>query len=275
MSAIDPNLSPVLVIPGGGGATLPDDPAAVLLDAGNPSTIVGLDAAGVGAALTQATARQLLGLATVAPLTGTAGWTLRNGAGGATITSSVARLTLATGVATGSWSLQPAAGYPHGLDAAPPHFAIDARARLKAWTGGDSSSVYTSFSIRLGTAAADALSVSIRGDGGANAVFGYANVIGVNGLIGSAASVSRATFTSGQWWTRVVVVNSTIYCYHGTGSAGAPPTSWTLLGSSTNLTNVTAASIALLMVNADGSGGAPDDVTIDWDNISARLVGLS
>ena len=39
------------------------------------------------AALTQATARQLLGLATVAPLTGTAGWTLRPGVGGATITA--------------------------------------------------------------------------------------------------------------------------------------------------------------------------------------------
>lgn len=259
----------------GDGATLPDDPAAVLLDAGAPSTIVGLDAAGVGAALSQAQARALLGLATVAPLTGTAGWTLRNGAGGATITSNVARLTLATGVATGTWSLQPAACYPHGLNAAPPHFAIDARARLKAWTGGNSSAVYTSFSIRLGTAAPDALSVSIRGDGGWNAVFGYAVTISNNNLIGSPANVSRATFTSGQWWTRVVVVGSTIYCYHGTGSAGAPPTTWTLLGSTTTMTGVTAASIALLAVSLDGGSGSPDDVTIDWDNISARLVGLS
>jgi hypothetical protein len=272
VSAIDPNLAPVLVV--GGGASLPtDDPSSLLEDPASPSRFFVTNVAGNGALATAAEAQALLGLLTVAPLTSPSGWTLRAGAGGATITSSVARITLASGVATGSWSLQPAAGYPYALaNAAPPHYAIDARARVAAWTGGDSTGVYASFSLRLGTASSSSLSVSIRGDGGA--VFGYADVISNNGLIGSPASVSRATIAGGQWWVRIVVVDSVIYCYHGTGSAGAAPTSWTLLGSTTNMTGVAASTIALMMVNADGGAGAPDNVTIDFDNISARLVGL-
>jgi hypothetical protein len=274
VSAVDPNLNPVIVAGGGGGASLPtDDPSSLLEDPASPSRFFVTNAAGNGALATAAEAQALLGLLTVAPLTSPSGWTLRAGAGGATITSSVARITLASGVATGSWSLQPAAGYPYALaNAAPPHYAIDARARVAAWTGGNSADVYASFSIRLGTAAPDALSVSIRGDGGA--VFGYANVIGSNSTIGSAAIVARGTIAGGQWWVRIVVSGATIYCYHGTGSAGAQPTTWTLLGTSTTMTNITSESIALLMVNADGGAGAPDAVTIDWDNISARLVGL-
>ena len=46
---------------GGGGATLPDDPAAVLLDAGAPSTFVALNASGVGTAWTAAQARASIG----------------------------------------------------------------------------------------------------------------------------------------------------------------------------------------------------------------------
>ncbi len=63
MSAVDPN-NPVIVIPGGGGASIPAAPADVLLDVGNPSTLTGLDSGGIGTSYTPAAARQLLGLAT-------------------------------------------------------------------------------------------------------------------------------------------------------------------------------------------------------------------
>jgi hypothetical protein len=62
---------------GGGGGTLPDAPADVLLDAASPSTIVGLNASGVGEALNAASALARIGavpttrsVSTSSPLTG-------------------------------------------------------------------------------------------------------------------------------------------------------------------------------------------------------------
>ncbi len=52
---------------GGGGASLPTTPALALLDAGNPSTLVGLDGSGEGTALSYAAAAALLGVS--APVT--------------------------------------------------------------------------------------------------------------------------------------------------------------------------------------------------------------
>ena len=104
----------------GGGATLPDDPAAVLLDAGNPSTLTGLDEAGVGTSYTPAAARQLLGLATdpglpssgLVALWRASSLSLADGDPVGTWASSVGSLTL-----TGSGGSRPtyrAAGSPSG-----------------------------------------------------------------------------------------------------------------------------------------------------------------
>lgn len=46
----------------GGGATLPATPAAALLDAGSPSTMLGLNSSGVGEALSASAARSRMGL---------------------------------------------------------------------------------------------------------------------------------------------------------------------------------------------------------------------
>lgn len=267
--------------PGGGAggassvaATLPDDPAAVLLDAGNPSTIVGLDAAGVGAALTQATARQLLGLGVTPPLTGTAGWTLRAGSGGATVTSSVLRLTLPSSTAPGSWSNQPAASYPQPVTGTLPCFAVDFDARLSALTGGDSSNVYLSASLRTGAGAtATGLVFNVRGDGGA--IFGYGEGVSTGTVIGS-GTVARGTLAGGQFWMRVTLFGDTIYFRVGTGSGGARPTSWTLIGSTNNTTSISPANIGAVVFAIDaGVGGSPTDVAADWRDISVRHAGLA
>lgn len=50
----------------GGGASLPDDPATVLLDAGAPSTMLGLNSSGVGEALSAAAARSRMALGSLA-----------------------------------------------------------------------------------------------------------------------------------------------------------------------------------------------------------------
>lgn len=104
----------VLAAPAAGdGATLPDDPAAVLRDAGNPGTLTGLDEAGVGTSYTPSTAYTLLGFdafepaGTPAPLlwwkcdeTDVAATTLANSgsAGTANLT-----LTSARAAAAGPW----------------------------------------------------------------------------------------------------------------------------------------------------------------------------
>lgn len=51
---------------GGGGASLPATPASALLDAGSPSTMVGLNSSGVGEALSASSARSRMGLGTLA-----------------------------------------------------------------------------------------------------------------------------------------------------------------------------------------------------------------
>jgi len=258
---------------GGGGATLPDDPAAVLLDAGNPSTIVGLDAAGVGAALTQATARQLLGLATVAPLTGTAGWTLRPGVGGATITGGAVRLTAPLSTPDGGWTGVPLAAYPHGIVGRYPLFALDAVARLKTFTGGDGNDVYAGFGPRIGSSAVDGFVLQVRGNG--TNTFGYAEVISTGTTIGFTTGIGRSTIAGGQFWTRVVLFNGYVRFFYGTGSAGAEPTSWTELGSSSTLTGVTPTNTAYLEFTLGlTGGGSADAVTVEWDNVSASVVGL-
>ena len=54
---------------GGGGGSLPATPAAALLDASAPSTIVTLDGSGVGTASTPAATRALLDLQSSPTLT--------------------------------------------------------------------------------------------------------------------------------------------------------------------------------------------------------------
>ncbi len=128
MSAVDPN-NPVIVIPGGGGATLPDDPAAVLLDAGNPSTIVGLDAAGVGTSLTASQSASF-----VRQTRSVAGASFAASAGLGTATASTLTMTAAVQT-SGSWTNQPRLVYAHGGDP----WNVQVTATLAALTGGNSN----------------------------------------------------------------------------------------------------------------------------------------
>lgn len=80
----------------GGSASLPDDPATVLLDAGAPSTMLGLNSSGVGEALSAAAARSRMGVAatpTATPSNVIAGAT----AGGVMITDASGNAKVATG----------------------------------------------------------------------------------------------------------------------------------------------------------------------------------
>lgn len=258
---------------GGGGASLPDDPAAVLLDVASPSTLVGFDAAGVGAALSQASARALLGLAKVAPLTGTTGWTLRPGVGGATITGGKVRLTAPLLVPDGGWTGVPLAAYPHGITGRHPLQSLDAVARLATFTGGDNADTFAGFGVRVGSSAVDGFVLQVRGNG--SNTFGYAEVISTGTTIGFNLGIGRSTIAGGQFWQRVTLSDGVVHFYYGTGSAGAEPTTWTELGSSSTMTNVTAASVAYLEFTLGlTGGGSADNVTVEWDNVSASIVGL-
>jgi hypothetical protein len=65
VSAVDPNLVPVIVIPsGGGGVTLPTTAADDVIDGATPDSFFTTDAAGNGELITAASARTLLGVPT-------------------------------------------------------------------------------------------------------------------------------------------------------------------------------------------------------------------
>ena len=134
--------------------------------------------------------------------------------------------------------------------------------------------VTAGFGLRVGSSAVDGFVLQARGNGGSNSLFGYAEVIGPAGTVGTASPL-RATLASGQFWQRVVLFNGYVRFFYGTGSAGAEPTSWTELGSSSSLGGVTPTNTAYLECTLGlGGSGSPDAVTVEWDNVSASIVGL-
>jgi hypothetical protein len=215
-----------------------------------------------------------LGLKYVAPLSSTAGWTLRNGSGAAAITGGKVRLTINASTPDGGWSGVPFANIAHGISGRWSKFSIDAVARLATFTGGNSADVYAGFGLRSNSIV-DGIVLQARGDGGSYAVFGYAETIGPAGTVGTASPL-RAVIASGQWWQRITFSDGTLRLYYGTGSAGAEPTAWTEVGASTTLTGITPTNIGYVGFTLGvGGSGSPDNVTVEWDNIKVSMVGIS
>lgn len=211
-----------------------------------------------------------LTLITVPSLASSTGWTLVSGSGTATITGGAARVSLPASTVPGSYGNNPKISRSHGQSS----FSVDARARIKSWSGGNSANVYAHFRVGRGTSDAQGFLVYIRGDGGSTCVTFAADTVSGGGAFGT-ASPSRADLTGGQFWTRIVVGPSGASAYYGIGVAGAEPTSWLVIGSTTSTSSWRSDWISQIGVLLDAiGGGSPDTVTIDWDNISARALGL-
>ena len=236
---------------GGGGATLPDDPAAVLLDAGAPSRFVALDGSGVGTSWTGAQAQAILTPAVPVSLASATGWSTRNGEGSSG-TSSVNTGTQSLDLACTSAGSQVYTTIGRAPWAAPPTF--DVRARISAFSSalsGDSVQMFVCDAL----AASITLGAQVNGNDTCTAFSSSGN---------PATTVTVAGAGDGQGWFRIVVkcgLNATAYV--GIGSGGAEPTSWTNVGSVQLAAGgrVTWPFIAFQMNRNSGSGNVSATIT--------------
>lgn len=242
MSTVDPNLSPVIVVPvGGGSATLPDTPAAVLADAASPDTIVTLDSSGdgtsrgyaavVGDGLTawfDADPANLAGLraalvdSTTYTFSVSTGVTLVNGTvgGSAAVTGGVLRCTVPA---------TPAARY-YGTDLEAPYGQIAvprdiggrqplwwrARARVAAVPAGT-----IAYFLAISTDSTQRVGFYLSTDGSGNAE----NNVTTSGFASPWAAGTVPT--DGTGWLEIEVLGDAATYRYGTGTTTDPPASWT------------------------------------------------
>jgi hypothetical protein len=220
VSAVDPNSAPVIVIPSGGGATLPDDPAAVLLDAGAPSTFVALNSSGVGTAWTAAQARASIGALYTDAMAG-AGWTTGAAGGGATAawTAGTLVLTAPTGAVADIQVSNPSV--------APSADSYDMYLRVAVTTGDGVAGSNGRLVWSVGLDANNRVQVDFRSDGNAES---YVYNGGAATLLTAAAAtgISAGQRTGGQLWYRISRTPVGVSILWGVGSAGALPTVWTV-----------------------------------------------
>jgi hypothetical protein len=223
---------------GGGGASLPDDPAAVLLDAGAPSTFVALNASGVGTAWTAAQARASIGALYADAMAGS-GWTTGAAGGGATAawTAGTLVLTAQNGVAGDIQVTNPAV-IPAAGD------SFDAYLRVAVTTGDVAGGANGQLVWSIGAAAASRLQLQIKSSGAVEVTGFGVNPAGVQIEAALATGISTGQRTGGQLWYRLAVRPSGVTFLYGVGAAGALPTVWRRLATWT---------VADALVSAQGS----------------------
>lgn len=253
---------------GGGGGSLPDTPASVLLDAASPNTFVGLDGTGAGQALTPSASLTRLGLVDTPSLASATGWTLVDGVGTAAITGGVARLTLGAAIVPGAWANHPKIARQSLLSP----LSCDFRCRVKSWTGGDSNDALLAIGLRTGAASEEGLYATIRGNG--SRVWLDSNVVSGGGTLGFIA-LDRATVAGGQFWVRLIIAGGSAALFYGVGVSGVEPSNWLIVHSTTNTTNWQSQYLAQITLSLDGkTPGSPDAVAVDIDGISVRDLGV-
>lgn len=158
MSAVDPNLSPVIVIPAGDGASLPVTAADDLLDGASPDRFFTTADDGRGQLSTPAASRTLMRATTTIP---GASFTATAGLGTATAST----LTMTTAVQANTWSNVPRLLYDHGGDP----WNVSVTATLATLTGGDGN---TFVPLALRNSAGDLLILAqVRGSDGRVTVY--------------------------------------------------------------------------------------------------------
>jgi len=246
VSAVDPN-NPVIVIPGGGGATLPDVPAAVLEDLASPSTLVGLDAAGIGTSLTASQSASF-----VRQTRSVAGSSFTASAGLGTATAST--LTMTTAVRTsGSWADQPRLAYAHGGDP----WNVDVSATLAAFTGGDASS-FAPITLR-NTAGALMLLAQARASDGLVTVYDASSLL---------ASSAVALPLDGTGALRIVLANAiaTVYQSEDSGTNWRP-----IYRGNMGIPSATPWAYTRVTFNLYQGGAPGGTVTARWSGVSLAV----
>lgn len=225
MSAVDPNLAPVLVVGAGGGASLPtDDPSALLEDPASPDRFFVTNVAGNGALATAAEALALLGLPV--PVTGQVtltAWTAGSATGGAAVSQQTGPSRMRFTVPSSAAGAQSVSR----TDLIPDPNGWDVSARVQVIVGDGSASTRARLSV--GTDASNCAVVEVDTAG---AVIAYRVTSGSSAQVTTLSGVvTSGQLTGGQLWLRLCGSLSGFRAFWGVGSAGALPTSWSVVQS--------------------------------------------
>ena len=248
-----------------GTAGLPTTPAAALLNAGAPSTIVALDGSGVGTELSYAATRTAIGAApeeTDTPqLTSSAGWTLTNYApGSVAVSGGAVTVTVPEGTSNPSGGQAARAWpFPDSVDwelQARVEITADTNGELLAgigisWTGGN----YILYLRGSG-------SFYFYRDGG----FGFA----IQTAVGSGLPVD------GTLWLRLRGSGVVIQAFRGIGSGSTPPTEWTCVSQFTDtviLGQRAAPNNLVFRGFSNNSDPVPPGATVVWRDVRVRSFG--
>ena len=221
---------------GGGGASLPDTPAAVLLDVAAPSTIVALDADGEGTALSYAAVLAAVGAtpgATIVdPLSGTE-WTTTPQSG-VTVTWSGTALTLAAAAGTTGLGFVTRDATPLGASSTSWEIAV----RLDVTAGDGLGAPRGFFLLGFYLNASNYSLSTLRSD---RYVGMFTNISGTTTNVGETTGPSSGDLTGGQFWLRHSrTQNGQFIAWWGVGTGGALPTAWRQLYTVSNVSLMTA-----------------------------------
>ena len=238
-----------------GGSSGPTTPASALLDAGNPSTLVGLDGSGVGTELSYAATRTAIaatpGATIVDPMTGT-GWTATTPAGlSFTWSTGVSLTTSGASGTTGNGSVTRAAV----LDSDAQEWDWAVRVQVTAGDASQTTSTSGYILLQMGIGSSQYVS-SILYASGAYAIFHNVGAGLVNsGPLTPAPSAGQRT--GGDLWMRV---HGDVFgrwsASWGVGSAGALPTAWQRVWTldSATLSGYAMATSGLTITNGSAGG---------------------
>lgn len=196
----------------GGGASLPDVPSAVLLDASKPNQIVSLNGSGVGTTLTVADANNLLNGRVEYDFASSTGFTLTNGSGTASITGGAARLQMPAGTTSNDGGR---VSITHDLHSIVSPVKFKASCRLLAITHGNSDT-HVGFLINTSTGATNELRVVVLPDG--TVVVGY-----LDGTWTTLVTKNTAVSWDAEHWLEVTMVGTNLLVRIGAGVAGQYP----------------------------------------------------
>lgn len=207
-----------------GGASIPDDLAAVVLDAGNPNTFATLNASGVGTPLSPVLSRALMFARTIDGLAGTS-WTTTADAGTSwTWTAATrGRAHIDGGTGAGEQVIVTHATFLPNAE------EYDLVVNIDVSSGDGSSTTTKQTVLRTGIDASNYASFHIRSDGAVEILWNYTAGGTSGSLLGvtAVAAIDATARTAGNLFLRVSRRLGRLVFSYGIGAGGgALPTAW-------------------------------------------------
>lgn len=290
---------------GGGGATLPAAPAAVLLDAGAPSTIVGLNSSGVGTALSASASRAAMdamqdvlttrgdlvraGVAGIAERLPAATADTFLGGDGTDVTTRTAAQVLASLGLLWTPSLASSAGWTDvssgvgsvaitggALTGTITTGSNNVAAATIPWGGADCFDVRGRVQITGDTTANGQAHLRARyGSDGFLLIAGGAGSLSLVRTLGSYSSLASTAGrpVDGTGWVRLRIVGQRVTMWYGTGSGSSQPTSWTLLYDADQAALLAVAGPTALHLGAQNGSALSVTTDFAWRSVTVQSIG--